>query len=348
MLAELAESLGFSSDIGFVGINGSIEGGTTTFLGCHGARPVLAVKIARHSAAGRRLAAESAMLNRLASASVDVSGKIPRVIAFRPDIRYGVLTTSIVAGRPMSVKTTSDGRLDPSAANREFRQAPEWLAAFQATTRSTDQSVREKTRQRLIATAAEFRETFRLNSAERQVVDAMADKVDEQLAAGVVAEHGDFCRQNLLWTSGEGLTGVIDWTFGRDAGLPLNDLFYFFALYFIQARRAPGRSGLISAFEEALLDVGPTAESINDRIGVHARQFGIDPGIVDRALAWMIVERCVFDARLFAECRKRDAVPRWMLALANDASAAPDDAGGHQFWITIFSALVSRRGGRIS
>jgi aminoglycoside phosphotransferase len=339
MLGEIARALSLPANTSFVAVNGSIDGGTTTFLGCEGSHPAVAIKVARDIAAGERLALESQMLERLSKLKPSVSSCVPRVRLFRPDLANGALALSIVPGRPMTVQTDRRGQIALDDAARDLRSALGWLLALQRDTMDRDADSCGAARRRLCATAAAFRATFSLTSTEDRVVSSLLDRLDDVLDAGVVSEHGDYCRQNILCRDG-GVTGVVDWTTGRAHGLPLNDAFFLCILYFVQARRAPGLTGLVDAFRGCVVDASPAGDVVKALIAEHSDALNVRASTRSDALGWLLLERAVQDAEMFFERRRRCNVPRWMLSLGRETHAGFDDAAGHQFWFAFFRAFV--------
>jgi aminoglycoside phosphotransferase (APT) family kinase protein len=204
-------------------------------------RPTLVVKAATTDDAARAIEAEMDTLHGLRQLHPWRSlHTLPSVVdLLELDGRPAMVTTA-VAGEPMSTSylrwrhTSSHDRV---AA--DFAAASAWLAEFQSETAAEPAPLDLGS-----GVASRLRERFA--GDDRLGADiARLDRIYERLRANLVkrsAVHGDFWFGNLL-TTGERVSGVVDWEAGAVAGEPVRDLVRFALMYalYLDRRTRPGR-----------------------------------------------------------------------------------------------------------
>ncbi|PKM92575.1 MAG: hypothetical protein CVU80_02645, partial [Elusimicrobia bacterium HGW-Elusimicrobia-4] len=122
--------------IRYLGIPGSIEGGTTTFLGFSqkAETPLFAVKIHRDIDAMQKALGENSILSFLDSRSGELSTSVPQMILCERIAGTWVLVQSILDGRPMVAVMSRDGVPEPKRTAVNMRLATDWLALLHAET----------------------------------------------------------------------------------------------------------------------------------------------------------------------------------------------------------------------
>lgn len=331
--------------IDYLGIAGSLEGGTTTFLGFgdNRSQPLFAVKVHRGTDCEERLRHEVQVLEEMNRHLDALRASIPTVVLVDEMAGTWFTVQTIVAGEPMTATLTSEGVPDLIVAEQQFALAMQFLVSARRVTFSQAPEAREKLGQQVLGTLSTCERTFRLSAAERNFMSDVRARTSQLTRAGGAVQHGDFCRHNLLIKADRpSHLGVIDWTDSVRYGVPLHDLFFFLATYYLQIRSGTGLTGFIEAFEETFLNDGPYSALVRRCIRNYCRLVGIEHDDVPALLALFLAERSVHDWRNLSRCMKRGSFPRFSLYLASLEGTPYSEANESQFWIHFLRRFVAR------
>ena len=334
--------------IHYLGIPGSVEGGTTTFLAFtnEGRKPLFAVKVHRDSDVEERVFNERAVLSYLQTRGGMLATSVPRLILCERIAGAWVLVQSILDGRPMVAPMTRDGGPELKDAVANIQLAADWLAQLHAVTRDYAAASPVLLVQDGLKTIEEFSTTFDLSPSEQDYLKRIGDGLGPASSGGGFVQHGDFCRHNILISrNSSGVKiGVIDWTDSKRAGFPLHDLFFFLTTYYQQVRKHTGIKGFIRAFEDTFLNRNPYSMIVKRRLADHCQQVGVDITTVETLFAMFLLERAVFEFRQVMRCSRRGGLPRFTLYLAALENLDYHQAMRAQLWVHFFKTLVARRG----
>ena len=331
----------------YLGIPGSVEGGTTTFLAFRNEcrRPSFVVKIHRDPSGQGQVFTERDVLNSLQTRGGLLAASVPRVILCEKITDCWVLVESVLDGRPMVAAMTQDGTPELETAASNIRLAAEWLAQLHAATRADAAAIPCLSKQEGLKTIEEFSSIFDLSKDERDYLMGVGDRLHAAESTGGFIQHGDFCRHNILVShkSSRKQVGVIDWTFSKRAGLPLHDFFFFLTTYFLQVRKHHGVAGFVRAFEATFLERNPYSNVVKRCLREHCQQVGVDAPQIESLFALFLVERAAFEFQQVVWCSKRGGLPRLTLYLAGLDNRGYAQASKAQFWIHFFKTFVARR-----
>ena len=125
----------------FLNVNGSLEGGTTTFLvfADRQSTPIWAIKVEREPDT-ESLLREEKVLEGLRQASPQIAHSVPVVASVTTNAGRTALALSIVPGEPMPATLGVDGFPPLSAARAALALASEWLIALHRSTRNRDKT----------------------------------------------------------------------------------------------------------------------------------------------------------------------------------------------------------------
>lgn len=327
--------------IRYLGIPGSVEGGTTTFLALapKRRRPLFAVKIHRHPGARDRALGESQVLSRIAALGPAVAGTVPRMLCCREIGGTWILIQSIVAGGPMGAPMSTAGIPALATASANFDAASEWLIRLrtaQGTSAETPGAADESSDR-----IAEFAERFPLTDAERAFVRELLAALPALGAMDRGIQHGDFCRQNLLCHE-QGLN-VIDWTDSRCDGHPLFDFCYFLTSYCLQVRKGIGIAGFVRMFEATFFERNAYQTIVAERLRAHARRSGIDAAAMPLLFAWFLVEQAMREYRKQRAFAQNGVLSRFTLYLASVNGRTYAEALTEHLWIYFFRFFAAHR-----
>ena len=175
-------------NVEFLGVPGSIEGGTTTFLLFTDSMkfPFVVVRSVRHPFWQEDLKKEWDMLNMLKNTSLHAS--VPTPLFYEVFAGVPTLGESALHGVPMQVR---------SGARNHFQKALDWIVALhQETEEPLDEEV---SRGQIMKTIEKCAEIFSLSGQERALlfevirVDALLPLLKRSFIV-----HGDFVPHNIL------------------------------------------------------------------------------------------------------------------------------------------------------
>ena len=335
--------------VNYLGIPGSIEGGTTTFLAFtdKSKKPVFAVKIHRHPDSQDRVLNERDVLNYIQIHGGVLAGSVPRVILCEKIADVWVIVLSIIKGQPMPASMTNDGMPELKSAINNINTASSWLAKLSGLGKNdTTDEIAGLLKDESLKTIDEFLYIFDLSKNERDYLNHVADNLDVAINGRAYIQHGDFCRHNILLAINSGVTkvGVIDWTDSKRIGFPLHDLFFFLTTYYLQVRKYKGIKGFIRAFEDTFMNKTQYNRIVKQCITEHCRDIGIDAANVEMLFAMFLVERAIFEFRQIIRCAKHGSLPRFTIYLASQENLDYHQAVKAQLWPYFFSTFVARRG----
>ena len=333
-------------DIRYLGIPGSIEGRTTTFLAFteNQREPVFVVKIHRDSGDRDQVLNERDVLLELQSKGYPLSASVPRLILCEEIADRSVLVESVLEGRPMMAAMTSRGLPEVENAAANMSLAKQWLLRFNTATMQAQVSTSNWLEEYEAQQIRTFEATFELSRPERDYLREINAAIEspEFGDLDMVTLHGDFCRQNILVSQhgGETKLGVIDWTFSRPIGLPLHDLFFFMTTYFLQIRSSTGSASFTTAFEETFCDSNPYSHTVQRYVKEYCSELGISLSLVRPLFTLFLIERAVFEYLQLEKCARTGGLPRFSVYLAALENSDYREALKHQLWIGFFRNFV--------
>lgn len=330
--------------LNYLGIAGSVEGGTTTYLGFGDGqiRPYFAVKVHRDGDAESRIRNEQEVLDRLQKGTLSLAATVPEVF-FSGNIEgTWVIVESIVEGSPMNVRLTENGTPDLREAQKNLQIIDEWLQRLARETHSEDNNAQRELVCRGNETIDQFRQFFSLETSEKQFLDRLQSQLPELCTSGGSFQHGDFCRQNILIFTGkrEQQLNVIDWTDSRPLGFPLHDLFFFTTSYYLQLRKKSGVESFLEAFEKTFFKKTPYGTLIQKTIASHCQKRNIDPQKIFALYALFLMNQSLFEYHKMARYGSRGGLPRFVLYLAFQNKKSFQEALKEQVWIYFFRLLI--------
>lgn len=331
-------------NICYLGIPGSPEGGTATFLAFDGRapRPLFVVKTHRGPHASERVKNERDILEYVQSQGGMLALSVPHALFVGSIGSRWVLVQSVIDGRPMPASVTPSGGPDLDEARRNFALVLGWLVELHERTRTTSTEALESVQVRIRSTLQEFIGSFDLEGEERAFVGRLEGNLEDLLTSGLYLQHGDFCRHNVLLAS-NGATrriGVIDWTFSSRLGLPLHDLFFFLAGYFVQIRREVGPAAFVRAFEYTFLEKNAYSDLAQWHIAQYCSHLGLDRQKIAAWFGVFLIERAMFELRQVLQCAQQFGLTRLTVYLAAAANKSYREALTQQLWVRYFRFFV--------
>lgn len=324
----------------YLGIPGSVEGGTTTFLAFADkkTKPIFAVKLHRNPNAEKRSVNERDILDRVGRCGSAISTSVPRVILCEPISGAWVLVQSVVDGRPMVAPMTAGGVPEIKVAASNMCIALDWLVQLQKATVNGLEIDQGHLVQKGLKAIRDFSATFDLSAAERDFLEEIGTALDTALHGNSVIQHGDFCRQNILVTEEAGVTklAVVDWTDARTAGFPLHDLLYFITTYCLQTRKYIGVGGVANTFEATFFHANVYSTLVRRCIVDYCTQVGLQLSIVKTLFGMFLVNQAMFEYNKMATASTLGGLPAFTVYLASYNNQNYDQALKEQLWIYLF------------
>jgi hypothetical protein len=249
-------------------------------------------------------------------------------------------------GRLMTAETDASGIPDPVAARGNYRIVADWLLNLRRATGGIAAPPSDYPREYY---AREFLKTRSFTKEAIEAVDEVMKNIPdliERAGGGCAVSHGDFCRHNILVESGAAgkKINVIDWTFTRKASLPLNDIFFFAATYYLQARKRLGPEGFADASESTFFGDNPYSEVVAAAIKEYCSAVGVPAEDIGKHFAAFLIEQAVFESALQAARAKAWGLPRFTVYLASFDDKTYEEAVGEQLWTRYFLRFLDRRG----
>lgn len=346
---ELFPSMDRPNKINYLGIPGSVEGGTTTFLAFtdKSGKPSYVVKI--HRAPGERAQVfnERDILVHLYARGGGLCESVPRLVLCEMIADRWVIVQSVLPGRPMMAAMTSDGLPELGNATANIMIAKEWLVKFNLATKESAVSVLESQKKHGLKQIEEFQTIFDLSKTEREYLNEIADTIGALRNRNIdlFARHGDFCRHNILLPQDGSITkiGVIDWTFCKRVSLPLHDLLFFVTAYFLQVRKYHGIKGFTRAFEYTFFDKNVYSDFVKQCLMDYCQELGIDLSLLRTLFTMFLIERAVFEYQQLEKCMRRGELPRFTIYLAALQNKSCQEAIKEQLWIYFFQIFFKKQ-----
>ncbi len=333
--------------INYLGIPGSIEGGTTVFLAFtnEDKKPAFAVKIHRYHDAQDRALNERDVLNYIQSHGGIVATSIPKLILCEKIANVWTIVLSPIEGRPMFALMANDGMPDLRSAASNMRITANWLAQLHNIKQDSIIGISNLLKKDGIRNIEEFLRLFDLSKSEEKYVNELLDSIDIVISDRSFIKHGDFCRHNILISkdSGEVKVRVVDWTDSKLIGFPLHDLFFFLTTYYLQIRKESGIKGFIKAFEDTFLNRTLYNKLIKECILDYCKMLYINVLDVEKLFAIFLIERAIFEAHQVMKCLRRGSFPRFTIYMAEQEGLDNTQVEKAQFWIHLFKTFFGRR-----
>lgn len=355
MLPEVAErvlqaDLDGSSGTGgagifFLGLPGSIEGRTATFLAFtrSGSSPLFVAKVHRGGDAEQRVRNEKAALDFLRQRDGLLAASVPEVLLADEVDGSWVLAQSVVDGAPMGVELTEGGVPSAARAEEHFRLASSWLTALHMAVDGAEPS--EVTEPPESVGYPERAATeLALSDEEAAALESICGGWSDHRGR-LVLEHGDFSRHNLLvhGDSGGRSLNVVDWTECRWTRSPLHDLFFFLTTYFLQARHRRGRAGFVHAFEHSFFDRNPYSDLVRRTIDEHRSLLRLDSPAVEALFGRFLADRAVRHTIQLHESLVGGGPPRSFAMMASEEELSYDGALKTHYWALFLRTFLARR-----
>jgi hypothetical protein len=324
-----------SEGLHYIGLPGSVEGGTATFLGFVGneSAPAFAVKVHRSRDAGPIVARESALLKKMCALGDPLSSTVPRCI-YAGRLGGGwVLVQSIVDGRPMSCAVTSDGMPDIHQSKAQFHLVAQWLKNYDVQTRDLAEADAESGQNMARELIESYAKIYVPQGQEKELLLAVGKNLGSISRWQV--QHGDLCRHNILMPNANAIN-VIDWTFCHANSPPLQDLFFFLATYFLQVRRSDGVEGFLEAFRYTFFEKSPYYESIRECLLDYCKFSKIEPCLMRVLFPIFLVRRAVWDYTQNTRVALDGPLPRFSIYLASLGGQGYHEAMKQSVWHHLF------------
>lgn len=325
----------------YLNVPGSLEGGTSTFLGFAEARaePLFAVKVFRDPDIAKRAADEAKMLSMLQRTAVHKS--VPRLLLCDRFSGVQALIQSIVQGSPMSASLTSGGLPMLTEADSHIRLAAGWLSDLLTDPATSEEMHTAGFTWSPSSTLDAYISRFSPSGEEVRFIDALRARLSALTIKGRL-NHGDFCRHNLLvqTSSGSSRLSVIDWTDSRVSGNPLHDILFFVTTYFLQIRPTEGLESFLAAFRSTFSGDSQYAEMVRTHIVRFCDRTSIPLAAADDLFALFLIERALFEAEQIDRCARRGVYPRFRLYLAARERLAYAALFRAQIWPHFFLEMV--------
>lgn len=345
---DLFPGLNKPDSISYLGIMGSVEGGTTTFLAFteKNSKPIFVVKIHRYPDVQEKVFSERDVLNFLQAKGGVLSASVPRLIFYKKISGVWMLVQTIIEGHPLSAAMGDNGLPEIKSAITNINLSANWLTKLHSII-PPDTSV-EVSRQ-LIKGALETIELcsqiFSLSRNDRVFLEEIAGSLNIVLKRGAFIQHGDFCRHNIM-LAGNGSTmkvGVIDWTDSKRFGFPLHDLFFYLTTYYLQIRKYHGINGFIKAFEDTFLNVNPYSDKVKSCLIEYCSQFNIDLSNVRLLFGIFLINQTLFEYKKVLQCLGSGGLPRFSVYLGLNKNKDYPEVLKEQLWVYFFHTFVKQR-----
>ena len=330
--------------ISFLGIPGSAEGGTTSFLGFDdkSPMPLFAVKVCRNKLENQRVRNEANLLSHLQGIG-EMSSVVPFVHCCEEIDGNWILVQSILDGYPMIGSAMSDGQPDLIEAAKNIKLASEWLQILGRTTTDNGAGAKALILEQAFENIAFFLTHFDLSVEEIDFLNTLQKKV-ETIDLGSVVQHGDFSRHNILISGPEKNTvKVIDWTDGQRAGFPLFDLFFFLINYYLQIRTESSLEGMVQTFQDLFFNETPHRNMAHNVLRTFCEQTAVDQRDISLLFALFLVDQSVVEFCKIEKCAQKGIWPRFAIYLADLEDLSYDQAYCAQFWKHFFKVFVKRQ-----
>jgi len=323
--------------INYLGISGSIEGGTTTYLGFSNQeeRPAFVARILRNPQKLNQFLAERDVLSCFNNLSPLIKNSVPNLILCKRIAGKWVLVESVLEGKPMEVIMEEKGipKLENTKINLSL--VKDWLVAFDKEARVKLLEPRDFIKE-MAEEIKEFQKIFSLSEKEQDFLRKNIKIAESFNAQHSFLLHGDFCRQNIL-VSGNKIN-IVDWIFAERSTLPLFDFIYFLITYYLQKRKDYGLNSYIVAFKNTFFELNPYSGLVKRFLKEYSQELEIDPSFIVLFLTLSLIKKSVSDYKNILDLSKEGFIPRFPIYLGLKRSY--EEALKEQIWIYFFRFLV--------
>ncbi len=329
----------------YLGIAGSIEGGTTTFLAFieQKADPAFVVKIHRYPDARDKVFKEVKILHFLHANAGILADSVPRLIAYKKISGVWMLVQTVIEGRSLMAPMDNNGLPEIGSAIFNIDLAINWLTELHSIIRpDTSFEVLKQLKKEQLKNIESCSLTFDLSKTDKDFLEEIADNLDSMLVAGAFIQHGDFCRHNILLGGNRGRrrVGVIDWTDSKRYGFPLHDIFFFLTTYYLQTRKHTGVKGFIQAFEDTYLSENRYSDEIKKVLLNYCAQFNIDLSYIKLLFGVFLINQALFEYKKLIQCSSSGGLPRFSIYLGLSTNKGYPEVLKEQLWIYFFRTFV--------
>lgn len=340
-IIEKWPSLHFHRDkpkkISFLGISGSVEGGTTTFLVFlnKDKKPTFVIRVLRDQKKLEQFLNERDVLLKLNSLSLFLKDSVPKLISCENIASRWALVESVIDGKPMEVNVTSNGLPEIRQTKINFELVKEWLINFDKETKEPildPQRFNEKIKKEIKI----FRETFQLSEREKIYSKKVEKKIDDFEFSNLFLLHGDLCCQNILVSNSK--IGVIDWMSSERSPLVLSDFFFFLCTYYLQERKKTGLQSYLQAFKNTFFSFNPYSKLVKENLKKYCQELQIDFSFISFYLAVFLIKKAVSEYENIASLAKEGFIPRFPIYLQLKRNY--EQALKEQIWRHFFRFLV--------
>jgi len=326
--------------ISYLGISGSVEGGTTTFLAFldRNEEPSFVVRILRNPRGKALFLKERDMLLYLAGLGSFLGNSTPRLILCNEIAGKEVLVESVLKGKPMALPMDKEGIPKIEQTRINFELVSDWLLRFNKETKEKmpNQNQFIEIVRNMIN---EFQKIFPLSKEEINYLEQTAETAKNLKNIDLFLSHGDFCRQNIL-VSGLKI-GIIDWISTKKSSLPLYDFLFFLTNYYLQERKGYGIESYIQAFQNTFFSPNPYSNLVRKALRGYCQKLGIDSSLILFFLTMFLVEKAVSEYREMVNLSEEGFIPRFALYL--ELRKDYQEALKEQIWIYFFHFLVKEK-----
>jgi hypothetical protein len=334
-------------DIQYMCLAGSVEGGTTTFLGFGPQlkKPLFALKVLRDRGGANRARNEMVVSNRLQEVGGRIADSVPQIILCEKLGGSWVLIQSILNGRPMGIRMSKRGVPSIQGSAYSFDLSSCWLNDLWAGTSTNQSRFTKPVLQYAIETIEQFRGSFDLTTQELDCLEAISEGMADALKSGVCVQHSDYCRQNILLTQthAEAQIGVIDWTDSKLHGFPLYDLCYFLTSYFQQVSVGSGEEENSQYFYRTFYASDPYSELVIKCLTDFCDAISLSPANLNVLFGMFLIERAIFEYRRLLRVSNYGYYPNFNIALALKNNCDYSEAIKQQLFVTFFRVYASRQ-----
>lgn len=339
---DFGQGLERPTRLSYMGISGSLEGGSATFLAFadHQARPIFAAKVHRRDVTATRVKCERELLDRVRILGGIVGSSVPRILYAGKVDGMAVLVQTICEGTPMSVSLQKNGQPKLREAERNLHSALTWLLEMVkgSGTRVPSGSSRLNVVDDLLS-----EDRGNLEMPTRRYLEDVRAKPAEEVDTFQCIQHGDFCRHNLLVSGRQRRVSAIDWSDSRGNGSPAHDAFNFVTTYFLQARRSSGLRGMLECLHQTYFRQSGYSDLVQEQLRWFLDRVGIPITQAQREFALYLVERTILGSRLGVAAEAAGDFSRFSLHRATSLSLDYDRAIRYQYWLDFLQMFCANR-----
>lgn len=336
-------------NVEFLGVTGSIEGGTTTFLLFADSIkfPFAVARSVRHPSFKEDLEREWDMLGLLKNTSLQDS--VPSPIFYEVFAGIPTLGESVLQGVPMQVKSGSDGVPKIPLTKNHFQKALDWIVALHQETERP--SGTEVSQSQITKTIERCGEIFSLSSKERSLLSEIIEvnALLPHLKRSFIV-HGDFVPHNIFLTKNassptppQPALRVIDWIWAKRSPFGCFDMFSFGLVYALQARKMGGLPGYIKAFSAAFLNSNNFSNIVKECLREYSKRIGIEVSQIRSLFALFLVMRAVQEYERRLSLVPYGFIPRWSKNVANNTNLTYNQALKESVWIYFIKHLLKEK-----